>query len=90
MEYKNTKTGVVIDVASKISGGNWVPYSEKPAKKVIKKQQPVIKEPVEETDSEDIAGVTKEQIKHELDAFGIKYDPNAKKQVLYDLMMKGK
>lgn len=32
-------------------------------------------------------GITVKQIKQELDAFGVEYDPKAKKQVLYDLMM---
>lgn len=38
----------------------------------------------------DFDTITVKQIKQELDAFGIKYDPRAKKQVLYDLMMQGK
>ena len=38
----------------------------------------------------DFDGITVKQIKQELDAFGIEYDPRAKKQELYDLMTKGR
>lgn len=52
---------------------------------------PVVDEPAKEPEvSEDMAGfdgVTRNQIMQELDAQGIKYDPKAKKQVLYGLMM---
>ena len=37
MKFKNTKTGVVIDLTAPISGGNWVAIGEveeKPAPKV--------------------------------------------------------
>ena len=37
-----------------------------------------------------IDGITVKQIKQELDAFGIKYDPRLKKQELYELMLNGK
>lgn len=50
-------------------------------------QEPEDQEPKTGTDFDTI---TVKQIKQELDAFGIKYDPRAKKQVLYDLMMQGK
>jgi len=38
----------------------------------------------------DFNGITIAQIKQELDAFGIEYNPRAKKQELYDLMMQGR
>ena len=38
----------------------------------------------------DFNGITIAQIKQELDAFGIAYNPKAKKQELYDLMMQGR
>lgn len=50
-------------------------------------QEPEDQEPKTGTEFDTI---TVKQIKQELDAFGIKYDPRAKKQVLYDLMMQGK
>lgn len=48
------------------------------------KQEPV-QEPEENTG--DFDGITIAQIKQELDAFGVEYNPKDKKQVLYDLMM---
>lgn len=59
--------------------------AETPAPAVEHQQEPKVPEV-----SEDMAGfdgVTRNQIMQELDAQGIKYDPKAKKQVLYDLMM---
>lgn len=43
-----------------------------------------------EEDIEGMEDITIKQIKQELDAFGIKYNPRAKKQELYDLMIKGR
>lgn len=43
-----------------------------------------------EEDIEGMEDITIKQIKQELDAFGIKYNPRAKKQELYDLMMQGR
>lgn len=41
----------------------------------------------EKTGNETFDSITVPQIKQELDAFGIEYNPRAKKQELYDLMM---
>ncbi|EME8143292.1 hypothetical protein I4L49_001489 [Enterococcus faecium] len=41
----------------------------------------------EKTGDENFDSITIPQIKQELDAFGIEYNPRAKKQELYDLMM---
>lgn len=54
----------------------------------VEEPERVIEETVEDVDG--IDGVTVKQIKQELDAFGIAYDPRAKKKELYDLMMQGK
>lgn len=35
MEYRNTKTGVVISVDSEISGGNWEPIKKAPSTTII-------------------------------------------------------
>lgn len=43
-----------------------------------------------EEDIEGMEDITIKQIKQELDAFGIKYNPRDKKQELYDLMIKGR
>lgn len=52
----------------------------------------IVEEVVEEIDdsADGIDGITVKQIKQELDAFGIKYDPRMKKQELYELMLNGK
>lgn len=52
----------------------------------------IVEEVVEAIDasSDGIDGITVKQIKQELDAFGIKYDPRLKKQELYELMLNGK
>lgn len=52
----------------------------------------IIEEVVEEVDdsADGIDGITVKEIKQELDAFGIKYDPRMKKQELYELMLNGK
>lgn len=52
----------------------------------------IVEEVVEEIDdsADGIDGITVKQIKQELDAFGIKYDPRLKKQELYELMLNGK
>lgn len=52
----------------------------------------IAEEVVEEIDdsADGIDGITVKQIKQELDAFGIKYDPRLKKQELYELMLNGK
>lgn len=43
-----------------------------------------------EEEIEGIEGITIKEIKQELDAFGIRYNPRARKQELYDLMMQGR
>ncbi|MEX5279500.1 hypothetical protein RO490_07670 [Lactococcus petauri] len=99
MQYKNKKTGVVIDTPCIINGGDWVPHVEK-TKKVVEveevqkeqedtkpvEQEVVVEEPEEITDNVP-EEITKAQIMQELDAFGVKYNPRDKKQVLYDLMI---
>lgn len=49
-------------------------------------QEVVVEEPEETTDNVP-EEITKAQIMQELDAFGVKYNPRDKKQVLYDLMI---
>ena len=54
-----------------------------------------VEEAVEEASEDDTAldgldGITIKQIKQELDAFGIEYKSNAKKDELYQLMINGK
>lgn len=93
MKYINKKTKVIIDSNMKIAGGSWVPVDEMGQEDVVKNQQTVEEEAsVQDTDevqenAEGIDGVTVSEIKQELDAMGIEYNPRAKKQELYDLMM---
>lgn len=92
MRYRNTKTGAVIDSPCTISGGDWVVYDEN---EVIQDKQDENKkddneENQEQEESDEVAELSKKEIMQELDALGIKYNPKANKQELYDLMMKGR
>ncbi|HHX62527.1 MAG TPA: hypothetical protein GX707_17715 [Epulopiscium sp.] len=97
MKYKNTKTGAIIDSPCIISGGDWIKYSEK-TKEIVEVEEEIEEveetveeiEEIEEEEIEGMEGITVKEIKQELDAFGIKYNPRAKKQELYDLMIKGR
>lgn len=99
MRYKNTKTGAIIDSPCTISGGDWVKYTNE-AKEIIEEVEVVeevrkveeaeVKEEAVETKEAGFDGITVKEIKQELDAFGIKYNPRANKQELYGLMLKGK
>ncbi|MGX7134320.1 hypothetical protein [Enterococcus thailandicus] len=95
MRYKNTKTGAVIDSSFVISGDDWARV-EKPKEQIKQEIHQVIDEEQQEeqqeaieskTGDENFDSITVPQIKQELDAFGIEYNPRAKKQELYDLMM---
>lgn len=100
MEYKNTKTGVNFSSPFIISGGDWVlvektkELTKQEIHQVIdeehqqEQQEQVEQEAIEsKTGDENFDSITVPQIKQELDAFGIEYNPRAKKQELYDLMM---
>lgn len=96
MEYKNTKTGVVINVNSKISGGDWVAVTDEKTVPVtataeLVQDVPAPVETVEEPgeNTAEVDGVTKKEIMQELDAMGIEYNARSSKQELYDLMTKG-
>ncbi|EGO5981624.1 hypothetical protein [Enterococcus faecalis] len=98
MDYKNTKTGATISSSCIISGGDWIIVDKK--EKNPNKMTP--EEVVSETEYEaenivsdddletgDAAydAITAQQIKQELDAFGIDYNKSATKRELYNLMM---
>lgn len=95
MEYKNTRTDVVINTSCVIAGGDWVPFdSDSVREKVLKvemvqeipeRQQEAVQDPVETPEGFD--DITVAQIKQELDAFGVEYNQKDNKRVLYDLMM---
>lgn len=83
MRFLNRKTGVIVDLPLEAPGGDWVTAEgdkaqEKPAEgKTAPKQK--AKVPAQEE-------VTKRDIMQELDAFGVEYNPKAKKEELYKLM----
>jgi hypothetical protein len=90
-EYINTKTGARISSPDVLSGENWELYEG------IKATD---REPIEPTDNNNNIGnteveesvlapseITKKEIIAELEALGVEYDPKAKKDDLYKLMM---
>lgn len=91
MKYQNTKTKVIIDVSSKIHGDNWIDLEDISKENTNDELKSKDKNQNNESETDNVPNnITKEQIMKELDAFGTKYNPADKKQVLYDLMMKGK
>ncbi|MDT2515709.1 hypothetical protein P7D79_15900 [Enterococcus avium] len=92
MEYKNTKTGVTFSSPFVISGGDWIRIDGEPVtNSIVSEKTQTVAEPEKDDTaniaSDDLADVTKKEIMQELDAMKIKYDPRAKKQELYDLMI---
>jgi hypothetical protein len=94
MRYFNTLTKATIDTDFKISGGDWVLENEsKEAVVDIQANDADSKKAEQEqvVEESNVDGnydwITKDKIMQELDAFGIRYDKRANKQVLYDLMM---
>ncbi|MBA5746580.1 hypothetical protein ACUW9Z_000888 [Aerococcus sp. 150760007-1] len=67
MKFKNTKTGVVIDLTAPISGGNWVAFGEVEETKPTPKYKPEVKveQKVEEveTDDFDLTKMTVDELK---------------------------
>ena len=91
MKYKNTNTGAVIDSPYIISGGDWMVYGVE--NKVIQagQEDEAEEQNLEETqENDEAAELNKKEIIQELKALGIKFNPNANKKELYDLMMKGR
>lgn len=67
MKFKNTKTGVVIDLTAPISGGNWVAIGEveetKPTPKVKPEVEIKPKEETVEADDFDLTKMTVDELK---------------------------
>lgn len=82
-EYINTKTGARISSPDVLYGENWKKVGEE-VKEEVEKVEKEIKEEKEEKSSDEI---TKNDIMTQLDALGIEYNPKAKKDELYKLMM---
>ena len=103
VKYISRKTGAIIETECQLLG-DWVKFEdrandeEKVSSDVPDKvtDTPDVKQIVEvvvekiDDSADGIDGITVKEIKQELDAFGIKYDPRMKKQELYELMLNGK
>lgn len=103
VKYISRKTGAIIETECQLLG-DWVKFEdrandeEKVSSDVPDKvtDTPDVKQIVEviveeiDDNADGIDGITVKEIKQELDAFGIKYDPRMKKQELYELMLNGK
>lgn len=67
MKFKNTKTGVVIDLTAPISGGNWVAIGEIEETKLTPKVQPEVEIKQETTQEEsndfDLTKMTVDELK---------------------------
>ena len=103
VKYISRKTDAIIETECQLLG-DWVKFEdrandeEKVSSDVPDKvtDTPDVKQIVEviveeiDDNADGIDGITVKEIKQELDAFGIKYDPRMKKQELYELMLNGK
>lgn len=83
-EYINTKTGARISSPDVLYGENWQVVGEE-IEEVENTEEKTKKEKVQEEKSSD--EITKREIMAELDALGIEYNPKARKDELYKLMM---
>lgn len=92
MKFINTKNGAIIESDSML-GGVWKEYnpSETP---IIEKELEIKETPKPESKAkpnlDEYDDVTIADIKKELEAFGIEYNPKAKKKELWELMNKGR
>ena len=88
-KYVSKKMGAIIETNCVLSG-DWVLFEPQSNPEVKKVAQIEVKEVHTDDPLENDAqfkNINIEQIKQELDAFGVKYDPKAKKKELYDLML---
>lgn len=83
-EYINTKTGARISSPDVLYGENWQVVGEE-VEGVENTGEKTKKEKVQEDKSSD--EITKKDIMAQLDALGIEYNPKARKDELYKLMM---
>lgn len=88
-KYVSKKMGAIIETNCVLSG-DWVLFEPQSNPEVKEVAQIEVKEVHTDDPLENDAqfkNINIEQIKQELDAFGVKYDPKAKKKELYDLML---
>lgn len=83
-EYINTKTGARISSPDVLYGENWQVVGEE-VEGVENTEEKTKKEKVQEDKSSD--EITKKDIMAQLDSLGIEYNPKARKDELYKLMM---
>lgn len=84
-EYVNTKTGARISSPDVLYGENWQVVGEEVKEGVENTgEKTKTKKDQEEKSSDEI---TKKEIMAELDALGIEYNPKARKDELYKLIM---
>lgn len=83
-EYINTKTGSRISSPDVLYGENWQVVGEEVEEKVENNSNTKKEKDQDEKSSDEI---TKREIMAELDALGIEYNPKARKDELYKLMM---
>lgn len=83
-EYINTKTGARISSPDVLYGENWEVVDEEVKEEVKNDSNKKEEKDQEEKSSDEI---TKREIMAELDALGIEYNPKARKDELYKLMM---
>lgn len=83
-EYINTKTGARISSPDVLYGENWQVVGEE-VEGVENTEEKTKKEKIQEEKSSD--EITKKDIMAQLDALGIEYNPKARKDELYKLMM---
>lgn len=92
MRFYNTKTGITLDLPLDHPGGDWaLAENGEEAQKEEKQEEEKQEEKVEksqklETVAKNYQEITKKDIQQELDAFGVSYNPKAKKEELYQLM----
>lgn len=84
-EYINTKTGARISSPDVLYGENWKVVGEEVKEEVEKIEKEIKEEKDQEEKSSD--EITKKDIMTQLDALGIEYNPKARKDELYKLMM---
>ncbi len=83
-EYVNIKTGARISSPDVLYGENWEVVGKEVKEKVENVSNTKKEKDQEEKSTDEI---TKREIMEELDALGIEYNPKARKDELYKLMM---
>lgn len=84
-EYINAKTGARISSPDVLYGENWQVVGEEVEEKAENTEDKTKEEKYQEDKSSD--EITKKDIMAQLDALGIEYNPKARKDELYKLMM---